>query len=162
MNDKRRAPKTHTAPTNEEETLPDEVEGEEYEDESDDEEDEGPGVVVGRLRDLGPMVDPALAKQYGDLPVWFLVEDDAELVELFTRIPERPLPQKPTQAILGVLRQFAASESDALQELLGPTDTIGLGFHASANLDEVVESFEDDGFDVLLGLEDGKVRFEEE
>jgi hypothetical protein len=162
MNDKRRAPNTHAAATNEEDGLPNDLEGEEYEDESEDEEDAAPGVVMGRLRDLGGVVDPALVKQYGDLPVWFLIEDDAELVELFDRIPERPLPQKPTQGILGALRQFAASEADALQELLGPTDTIGLGFHASAKLDEVIESFEDDGFEVLLGLEGGKVRFEEE
>ena len=166
MNDKRRQEKGKGPATSEEEALPDELSSEELGDEADgeeeDDEDVAPGVIVGSLRDLGGGVDPALAAQYGDRPVWFLIEDDAELVELFERIPERPLPSKPTQAILGALRSFAAAESDALQEVLGPTDTIGLGFHASASLDDVVESFEDDGFDVVRGLVEGKIELEED
>lgn len=131
-------------------------------DEEDSDFEEMPYVVVARLRDLGDKAPRELYKQYGDRPIWFLMEDDDELVGLFDRIPEGPLPSKTTQAILGAIRQFAASESDALQEILGVTDSIGLGFHASASLDEVIESFEDDGFEVVEAIEGGEIHLLED
>src|SRR5690348_12757961 len=106
-------------------------------------EDEAPRVVVGRLKDLEGYGDAAVRKKYGERPVWFLIEDDADLIELFVRFPEKPIPARTTQDILGSLRAFAAAESDALQEVLGPTDAIGFGFHENASLDDVVGSFED-------------------
>lgn len=122
-----------------------------------DDEEAMPCVIVARLRDLGEKGPRELYKQYGDRPIWFMMEDDEELMGLFERMPEGPLPSKTSQVILGAVRQFAASESDALQEIFGITDSIGLGFHASASLDEVIESFEDDGFDVVEAIENGEV-----
>ena len=40
--------------------------------------------------------------------------------------------------------------------LLGPGDKARTGFHTRASLEEVVESFEYDGFDVLLGITHGR------
>ena len=168
MNDKRRPQPTKTPQATNEDPLSDITEAQERADETDDETDDEdedefvPRVVVGRLRDLGPAVDAALLKQYGDRPLWFMIEDDDEYMELFDRLPENPMPNRIQQAILSVIRQFAASHSDALQEILGPTEAIGLGFHASATIDSVIESFEDDGFEVCLALVNGNVEFEEE
>jgi len=133
--------------------------------EDEDEEELAPCVVLGRLRDLDTRSDPTLTtlcKKYGERPIWFLIEEDADLVELFVRHPERPLTARTTQDILGALRTFATNHSDALQEVLGPTDAIGFGFHESASLDDVLTSFEDDGFDVALALRNGKIELEDE
>jgi hypothetical protein len=54
---------------------------------------------------------------------------------------------------MDVLRSFADSESDALQMVLGATDTIEFGFHEGASFDDVAEAFADDGFDVAFALE---------
>lgn len=125
-------------------------------DEDEDGED-APCVVVGRLADLKGFGDPALLRKHGDRPVWFMIQDDADFMTLFDQHPERPVPPALSRSIMDVLRAFAASESDALQTVLGSTDTIEFGFHERASVDDVADAFEEDGFDVAFVLQDGKV-----
>jgi len=147
-------------PIDEEPEEPNEAIGE---DEVEDEDDElAPRVVIGRFSDLAGFADPALLKKNAERPIWFLIDDDDDLHELFMRFPERPTPRSASEPLLAALRSFAAAESDALQALLGPTDSIGFGYHEGATLDDVVESFEDDGFEVLFAIENGKIVPEEE
>ena len=129
----------------------------EGEDEEGDDEEETPCVVLGRLSDLRGYGDPGLLRKHGDRPVWFMIQDDADFMTLFDRHRERPVPPALSRSIMDVLRSFAASESDALQTVLGSTDTIEFGFHEGASVDEVTEVFEEDGFDVAFVLRDGKV-----
>ncbi len=112
----------------------------------------GPLVVVARLGDLARPneADPRLA-DHADRPVWFLREDEADDAEVFVRLREGPMPRPTIDRILARVRAFAADESDALQELLGSASSLELGFHTSASYDEVVASFEEDGFDVIVG-----------
>ena len=142
------------------EELEELAEGEEGEEEDDDEL--GPTVVLGRFGDLRGFADAALVKKHAERPIWFLIEDDADLMDLFVRHPEKPVPRATAEALLAVLRSFAAAESDALQALLGPTDKIGFGYHENASFDDVVSSFEEDGFDVTFALYEGKVVPEDE
>lgn len=133
--------------------------GEEDEDVADEPTEDADGapprVVIARLADLAVAGAPAAQ---ADRPVWFVLEDDADAVELFSRLPEAPLPRPATQAVFAALRSFAADKTDALQEVLGVTDSIEIGFHASADLEDVAASFEEDGFDVILGaIEGGKL-----
>ncbi|MRG95908.1 hypothetical protein [Polyangium spumosum] len=162
--DKRRDPKAKGQAPEQAEPLPLEeeelAEGEEDEEEDDDEL--GPTVVLGRFGDLRGFADATLVKKHAEKPVWFLIEDDADLMELFVRHPEKPAPRASTEALLGVLRSFAAAESEALQAVLGPTDQIGFGYHENASFDDVVTSFEDDGFEVAFALYEGKVVPEDE
>lgn len=145
-----------------EETSPFEADGGLGEDAADEfdgeEEDElGPCVVLGRLSDLRGFGDPALLRQHGERPVWFMVRDDAEFMTLFDQLPERPVPPALSRSIMEVLRAFAAAESDPLQAILGSTDSIGFGFHERASVDDVAQAFEEDGFDVAFVLYEGKV-----
>lgn len=132
--------------------APDDEEG----DEEGDEEDV-PCVVLGRLQDLRGFGDAALLRKYGERPVWFMIQDDADFMTLFDQLPERPVPPTLSRSIMDILRSFAASESDALQTVLGATDTIEFGFHERASVDDVAMAFEEDGFDVAFVLQDGKV-----
>ncbi|MDC0741448.1 hypothetical protein [Polyangium mundeleinium] len=163
--DKRRDPKAQgPAPEQEEPSPLDEEELDEGEEgEEDEDEDElAPTVVLGRFGDLRGFADAALVKKYAERPIWFLIEDDADLMELFVRHPEKPVPRGAAEALLGVLRSFAAAESEALQGVLGPTDQIGFGYHENASFDDVVTSFEEDGFEVAFALYEGKVVPEDE
>lgn len=115
-------------------------------------DEDAPRVVIGTLSEL------ALGSSSQETrPVWFLRDEDADLVGLIERYPEAPMPPVIVEKLLAGLRQFATNNALDLQTLLGPTERLHYGFHTSAELDEVVESFEDDGFEVLLGLEDGSV-----
>ena len=67
------------------------------------------------------------------------------------------MPSATIASLLSAIRQFTEKHASGLQTLLGPTDRLRMGFHTSATLEEVVESFEDDGFDVLLGIHNGQV-----
>lgn len=131
-------------------------EGDEFEEEEEDEE-ETPCVVLGRLSDLKGFGDPGLLRRHGERPVWFMIQDDADFMTLFDTHPEKPVPPALSRSIMDVLRAFAASESDALQAVLGSTDKIEFGFHEGASIDEVTEAFEEDGFDVAFVLQDGRV-----
>ena len=51
---------------------------------------------------------------------------------------------------------------ERLQVHLGPTERIVYGFHADASVDDVVESFDDDGFEVLEAIVDGHVAIDDE
>lgn len=123
----------------------------------DDDAEETPSVVLGQLSDLRGFGDPGLLRKYGDRPVWFMIQADADFMTLFDKHPERPTAPALSRSIMDVLRAFAASESDALQTVLGSTDAIEFGFHERASVDDVAEAFEDDGFDVAFVLQDGKV-----
>jgi hypothetical protein len=126
----------------------------------DDDDDFVPLVVVAKLADVANWIPEGLGKKFGGLACWFLLEDDAELVELFERAREDPaskMSKAQVAAILGGLRDFATERADELQTVLGPSDSIGLGFHADAPLAKVVASFEDDGFAVVGRIEDGHV-----
>lgn len=131
--------------------------GDEFDDAEDDDEEETPCVVLGRLSDLKGFGDPALLRKHGDRPVWFMIQNDADFMTLFDKHRERPVPPALSRSIMDVLRSFADTESDALQMVLGATDTLEFGFHEGASLDDVTEAFEDDGFDVAFVLKDGKV-----
>jgi hypothetical protein len=129
----------------------------EFAGDEDEEDEQGPCVVLGRLADLRGFGDPALLRQHGERPVWFMIRDDAEFMTLFDQLPERPVPPALSRSIMEVLRSFAAAESDALQSILGSTDSIEFGFHERASVDDVATAFEEDGFDVAFVLYEGKV-----
>ena len=151
----RRAKPDKAAPFAEEEAPLDDAQDEDLEGE--DEDEDVPCVVLGRLSDLRGFGDAGLLRKHGDRPVWFMIQEDADFVTLFDQHPERPVPPALSRSIMDVLRSFAASESDALQTVLGSTDAIEFGFHERASVDEVAEAFEEDGFDVAFVLRDGKV-----
>lgn len=121
-------------------------------DDADSDSFEQPRVVVGTLRDIavGPSAQAIR-------PVWFLCDENESLVGLIDRYPEGPMPPQLIDRLMTGLREFVTANADDLQILLGPTNRLRYGFHTSAQLDEVVESFEDDGFDVLFGIQDAKV-----
>jgi hypothetical protein len=125
--------------------------------EGDDDDDEAPGVVLARVSDVAAWMPREIAKGWGARPVWFLIQDDAELVGLFERIPEDPVSKGVVEAILGGLRAFAAERSDDLQRVLGVTDAIGFGFHVDASFKQVESSFEDDGFVIAGAIREGVV-----
>ncbi len=129
----------------------------EDEDEDDDEDDEFPRVVVATVADLSGWVPELTAKQHGSRPVWFMLEQDADLAGVFDRLPESKMPKTSSDAILAGLRTFSLEKSDGLQELLGITESIQYGFHIDASLDDVIESFEDDGFEVVATIQGGSL-----
>lgn len=161
---RRPTPAIPPLPTLVEEEAPDEADAEASEDDEDDEgdEDEAPRVLLGCVGDLQKWMPKSLPRIWHDRPVWFLLRDDEELVGLFERIPEDPVSKGVSEAILGGLRTFASERNEPLQALLGVTDGIAYGFHVDASLKQVTTSFEDDGFDVVGGLEDGEVLIEED
>ena len=114
-----------------------------------------PRVVMCTIQDLGTKAPEAVAK-LGERPVWFINDEHAELVGVFERYPEEASTS--SSAVLSFLRSFSTSTGEGLQALLGPASSLRYGFHTTASLAEVVESFEDDGFDVLLGIRDGEVQ----
>ena len=142
--------------TNEEEESEEGLdEGEDDEGEGEDEEgeeDDIPSVVIATLGDLGSYLPDALRKSFGDRPIWFIREDDQELVEIFDRVPEDPMPKGRAHELLRGLRAFAEAESDRLQELIGSAEGIVYGFHGDASLDRVKRAFEEDGFVVCTGI----------
>jgi hypothetical protein len=120
--------------------------------EREDEDEDPPTVVLTRLADLGRYVPDALRKSFGDRPVWFIREDDQELVEIFEHLPEDPMPKGRAHEILRGIRAFAEESSDRLQEVLGVAEGIVYGFHGDATLQRVTAAFEEDGFIVCAGI----------
>jgi hypothetical protein len=116
---------------------------------AEDEQDELPCVVIGVLAELGDAVDAPLRHKHGERPVWFAREQDHELAGVFERLPEGPMVKVETDAILAALRKFSLARSEELQDVLGATDSLRYAFHVDARLQEVTESFEDDGFLVI-------------
>jgi hypothetical protein len=137
--------------------IDEDIDGADDDEEDDDDEDETPCVVLGRLSDLKGFGDPGLLRKHGDRPVWFMIENDADFMTLFDKHRERRVAPELSRSVMDVLRSFAAYESDKLQYVLGATDRIEFGFHEGASFDDVLEAFEDDGFDVAIVLKDGKV-----
>ena len=128
-------------------------------DEDDDvEDDDAPRVVLAKLGDIARWLPEPMAKNYADRPVWFLLGMDAELVSLFERIPEDPMPKGRVAAILEGLRAFAADQNEGLQEMLGITDEIVFGFHVDAPMARVRASFEDDGFEIVATISLGEIK----
>jgi len=120
------------------------------------EEAEGdlPRVVLATFGDLGlPLL--AGSPDLHDRPIWFLSDEHDPLVGVFERYPEERASG--SEVVMSALRRFSHDRSADLQLLIGPTNRLRLGFHATASLAEVAESFEDDGFDVLLGIRGGEV-----
>lgn len=131
-------------------------------DDEGEEEDETPTVVIATLADLGRYLPEPLKKGFGDRPVWFIREDDQELVEIFDRLPEDPMPKGRAHELLRALRNFAEEHSDRLQEVLGISDGLVYGFHGDAPLSRVVAAFEQDGFFVCTGIvRDGGIEIAE-
>ncbi len=124
---------------------------------SGDEEEDTPRVVVARLGELASWLSPQLARAHAERPVWFILESDEDLHELFERLPEGPLPPRVGEQILSGLRAFASERSDLLQEWLGVTDSIAYGFHVQASFAQVVASFEADGFLVVAQIREGRL-----
>jgi hypothetical protein len=126
------------------------------------EPDYPPRVVLARLSDLVKgKLEPKLAP-YGSLAVWLLLEDDADLADVFLTLPEKPLPRAVEASIFAIIRAFAADKTDALQAVLGVTDSIEIGFHTSATVPDVAAAFDADGFEVLEDLvRDGELAADE-
>lgn len=127
---------------------------------SEDDVEETPVAILATVADLATWMPEGIAKIYGDRPVWFLLEMDADSVTVFEQLPEDPMPKGKVEAILSGLRRFAGERADELQALLGPSDGISFGFHVDAKLDRVVDAFENDGFFVLKSIRDGEIRIE--
>lgn len=127
-----------------------------------DTDEAGPGVVLGTVGDLSGRLPDALIAKHRRRPIWFLAAADEPSVGVFERLPEGAFDQAATAAILAALRAVSVEESDRLQLLLGGTERIVYGFHADASADSVVESFEDDGFDVIEAIVDGHVAVEDD
>lgn len=121
---------------------PEEMDG----DEGEGDEEGTPAVVVATLADLGSFLPAGLVKNFGDRPAWFLREDDQELVEIFDRLPEDPMPKGRAHELLKALRGFTDANAEELQRIVGPTDSLVYAFHGDANLKSVVAAFEADGF----------------
>ncbi len=130
--------------------------------EDDDDEDPGPRAVIATVGDLGTWIPQSLRLRYADRPVWFLCEHDASLVGVFERMPEGAFAKAEGETILAALRAFSLDQNENLQWLLGVTEGIQYGFHVDASLDDVVESFEDDGFIVVPAVKDGAIALGEE
>src|SRR5688572_21170937 len=90
------------------EDADDEVEAEDGEAEDDGGEEDTPRVVVARLAELASWLSPQLARAHADRPVWFILECDEDLHELFERLPEGPPPPRVGEQILSGLRAFAS------------------------------------------------------
>ena len=116
------------------------------------EPDYPPRVVLARLSDLVKGKLDAKLQPYAGLAVWLLLEDDADLADVFLTLPERPLPRAVEASIFAIIRAFAADKTDALQGVLGVTDSIEIGFHTSATVPDVAAAFDADGFEVLEDL----------
>jgi len=137
-----------------------------FDEETDDEdelseEEDIPRVVIASVADLGSWIPESISKKYASRPIWFIVEQDAEAVGLFSRYPEGPMPKTASDAILSGLRAFSLDQNEELQAVLGITDGLRYGFHVDASLEEVMESFEDDGFEVVSAIQKGRVEVEE-
>jgi hypothetical protein len=138
--------------------MTEEAEPRDDEEEGEDEDDfEPPLVLIAKVADVAKWMGPGVGKKFADRPVWFLLEDDADMVGIFDRIPEDPMPKGQSQAILAGLRAFAEERADDLQRLLGVTDSIGYGFHVDASFAAVCKSFEEDGFERVGEIRDGAV-----
>ncbi len=118
------------------------------------EPDPPPRVVVALFGDLGNWIPKG---EPPDRTAWFLAQHDAGLVEIFDRLPEGSMPPQTSRAILAGLRSFAVDQSATLQRYIGPTGSIHYGFHVDATLEQVVQSFEQDGFEVVDAVRDGRV-----
>lgn len=127
------------------------------ESETPNDEEETPHVILAQLKDLDVPLEAKLLRDYGARPVWFLLEMDAELVTVFERLPEDPIPKGHVEAIMGALRGFTQARSDALQVVLGVSDGLHFGFHTDASLDRVREAFEEDGFFVAGTVQGGEI-----
>jgi hypothetical protein len=128
-------------------------------DEEDDEET--PKVVVAMLRDLSPWIPASATEGQPDRVAWFLPKRDADLVGVFERYPEASLSPSAARPILQGLREFCLDQSESLQLYVGVTEGIEYGFHVDASLEQIVESFEDDGFEVIDAIRGGRVVVEE-
>ena len=127
-------------------------------DKDDEDDEEEPRVVLAKLSAVAKWMPEATAKMYANRPIWFILGMDAELVTVFERLPEDPMPKGHVAAILQGLRAFATERNDALQAVLGVTDSIELGFHVDATYAKVVDSFEQDGFLVVATIEAGELQ----
>lgn len=130
--------------------------------EEEDEEDPAPRVILATVADLGAWIPEGYRITHAPRPVWFLREQDSELVGVFERLPEGSLPKDASDAILAGLRAFSLDQNENLQWLLGVTGGLQYGFHVDASLEDVVESFEDDGFIVVPAVTDGRIKLGEE
>lgn len=127
-------------------------------DEDDDEDEEvAARVLVGTIADMGPWIPEPIARRHAERPVWFHLAAYDQLVGVFDRYPEGPMAGAETSAILAGLRAFSLDQSSELQAILGVTQELRYGFHVDASLEDVVESFEDDGFEVLEAVRAGRV-----
>lgn len=158
---KPRAPAPPPLPTLEELTAARAPSGEDADADSDADE-RAPAVVLATVRDLLGRLPVALIDAHGSRPIWFLAAADEPDVGVFERLPEGAFDAAASASILAALRAISLEESERLQVHLGPTERIVYGFHADASVDDVVESFDDDGFDVLEAIVDGHVAVDDE
>ncbi len=124
---------------------------------TDGDDEEVARVIVATVADLGAWIPEAIGTEHATRPVWFHLPDSVNLVCVFVRHPERPLPRRPTDASLAGLRAFCVDQNQSLQRVLGITDEMQYGFHANVSFEQVVKSFEADGFEVVRAIHAGKV-----
>ena len=124
---------------------------------ADDDEELPPAVIISTAAQLGAVLPAGLTAACGDRPVWFLLPDYAHLVGVFLRFPEARMPRATSDAILAALRRFSQESGDDLQRLIGVTDSLQYGFHTSASMAQVKESFEEDGFELVGSIRAGRV-----
>lgn len=127
-----------------------------------DEDEQAPRVIIATVADLGAWIPDLYRSPYASRPVWFLREQDSQLAAVFERLPEGDMPKDASDAILAGLRSFSLDQNENMQWLLGVTGGMQYGFHVDASLEEVVESFEDDGFIVVPAVKDGRILLGEE
>lgn len=127
-----------------------------------DDDDPAPRVIIATVADLGSWIPEAYRLRHASRPVWFLREGDSQLVGVFERLPEGTMEREASDAILAGLRAFSLDQNENMQWLLGVTGGMQYGFHVDASLEDVVESFEDDGFIVVPAVNEGRILLGEE
>jgi hypothetical protein len=120
-------------------------------------DEDSPPVVIAKLKAIAAWMPGDIVEAYGDQPIWFVVGLDADLVRVFERFPEEPIPKERSAAIDAGLTAFLRARREPLEDVLA-TDTIEFGYHADATLARVAESFEKDGFVVVGTVDAGAVR----
>src|SRR5688572_23224483 len=113
------------SPVPDDTSPPDQAEHDDQDQDQDDVDDEDePRVLVATMSSMGARLPEGLRKGFGTRPIWFLRQDDEELVTVFEQLPEDPMPKGRAHELLRVLRVFAEECSDELQRLLGVTDAL--------------------------------------
>jgi hypothetical protein len=124
---------------------------------SGDSTERAPGpFVLGTVADLARWLEESIVRDHGALAVYLVAQSSSERNRVLSRIPEGPIDDAAVAAIFRALEAFVAENQSKLTALLGET-LFSVGFHASATLDVVRPSFEEDGFGPAFALAEGEI-----